>query len=76
MKKRSGMRTGKNKRVGGESVVRREKLKMRLQIEIRVELGGALKMNERCSIKSDLAFFMMRSLITGAGGHAEAQTGS
>lgn len=49
---------------------------MRLQIEIRVELGGALKMNERCSIKSDLAFFMMRSLITGAGGLTEVQTGS
>ena len=47
---------------------------MRFQIEIRVELCGALKMNERCSIKSDLAFFMMRSPITGAGGLAEAQT--
>ena len=49
---------------------------MRLQIQIRVELGGALKMKERCLIKSDLAFFMIRSLITGAGGLAEVQTGS
>lgn len=48
---------------------------MKIQIEIRVELGGALKMNKRCLINSDLAFFMMRQLITGAGGHAELKMG-
>ena len=35
---------------------------MRIQVEIRVELGGALKMNKRCLINSDPASFRMRHL--------------
>lgn len=35
---------------------------MRIQIEIRVELGGAPKMHKGCLINSDLAIFLMRYL--------------